>query len=106
LFLGGIDGNFSLTMDYSSTYTVENGGKPRLSGVSAETEFLKYNTSTYDLKYALEALENVDTVDVTKEAMTNGSSINYITFTSDLGELPLLQMNMNGSIPPPNVRKY
>jgi hypothetical protein len=67
-------------------------GAPRLGGESYTTENITVNSSALTVKLALEELPNIEAVDVTYEVNPDDQSMTYlVTFTHDLGDLPLLQ---------------
>jgi len=99
LLPSGAHGNYTLTMDYTSNYTTAQSGEPRTGGTEATTQQLMATATAAQIKNALEALSNVETVDVTQATLVNGSRLFYITFTADLGPLPLLKLNKNMMAP-------
>ena len=82
--------------DYTGRLRVKSGGAPRLGGVSDTTRELSVNASALELKIALEELVNIEAVDVSRHIVPNGqddagSTTYMVTFTHDLGDIPLLQ---------------
>ena len=82
--------------DYTGRSKVASGGAPRLGGVADVTPTLTVNSSALALKIALEELVNVEAVDVSKHVIPAGNdeagaTTFMVTFTHDLGDIPLLQ---------------
>ena len=75
-------GNFTLTLDQTA----------RTDGVSSTTSFLSANLSAYELKIALEELDNIEAVDVSM-TIQNSSKVFLVTFTHDLGAIETMEMN-------------
>jgi hypothetical protein len=72
--------------------TLGGQGAPRLLGESFTTANITVNSTALQVKLALEQLPNIEAVDVTYQvAPSNGDMTYLVTFTHDLGDLPLLQ---------------
>jgi hypothetical protein len=89
---GGNDGAFG----YACAGGLRSGGgglgAPRLGGEAFTTANLTVNASALAVKRALEALPNVEAVDVSYAVNPADGGMTYlVTFTHDLGDLPLLQ---------------
>jgi len=73
---------------------IQNGGwgAPRLGGESYTTSNITVNSSALAVKLALEELPNIEAVDVSYSISPIDNSMTYlVTFTHDLGDLPMLQ---------------
>lgn len=62
----------------------------RASGVGDTTAAISRRASAYELKIALEELDNIETVDVSRSGSAATGYSYDVTFTHDLGERPLL----------------
>jgi len=89
---GGNEGSFGYEC-FGGTRAGGGGqGAPRLGGESHTTANITVNASALDVKNALEALPNIEAVDVSYAIDSEDGSMTYlVTFTHDLGDLPLLQ---------------
>ena len=107
-FARDFDGLFTLTYNNSNaTGCGDNDGLGYMRGetpqvnlpahCSGKTEQLGADASPYVVKVALEALGNVEAVDVTRNGTAHDGFQYDVTFTTDLGPRPLLEILVGGA---------